>query len=152
MMANGLTVVVMTAVVVLVSRHMRSLTAVAVSSLFYELGFGSYWFVGGLPLALGATFVWTIGEIPSATNGNVFIAERTPETHRSRVNSVVSLACIASGALAPLVAGPIAEARGSAAVWPFVAACALVSAAYQFVIDRLDRRRNPVAVIPAASS
>lgn len=152
MMANGLTVVVMTAVVVLVSRHLRSLTAVAVSSLFYALGFGAYWFVGGLPLAIGATFVWTIGEILSATNGNVFIAERTPETHRSRVNSVVSLAYIVGGALAPLVAGPIASVWGSSAVWPFVAACALVSAAYQFGIDRLDRRRGSTAVIPAASS
>jgi len=142
MMANGLTVVTMTAVVVLVSRRLRSLTAVAVSSLFYALGFGAYWFVGGLPLALGATFVWTIGEILSATNGNAFIAERTPETHRSRVNSAVSFAYIVGSALAPLVAGPIAAARGSAAVWPFVAACALVSAAYQFGIDRLDCRRG----------
>ncbi len=140
MMANGVTVVMMTAVVVAVSKRLRSLSAVAVSSLFYALGFGAYWFVGGLPLALGATSVWTIGEILSATNGNAFIAERSPETHRSRVNSVVSFAYIVGSALAPLVAGPIAASRGSAAVWPFVAVCALVSAAYQFGIDRLDRR------------
>jgi MFS family permease len=151
MMANGVTVVTMTAVVVLVSRRLRSLSAVAVASLFYALGFGAYWFVVGLPLALGATFVWTIGEILSATNGNAFIAERTPETHRSRVNSVVSFSYIVGTALAPLVAGPIAAVRGSAAVWPFVAACALVSAAYQFGIDSLDRRRGSGRAVPAVS-
>jgi MFS family permease len=142
MMVNGVTVVTMTAVVVLVSKRLRSLSAVAVSSLFYAVGFGSYWFVGGLPLAMIATFIWTIGEILGATNGNVFIAERSPETHRSRVNSVISFGYIVGSALAPLAAGPIAASRGSAAVWPFVAVCALVSAAYQFGIDRLDRRRR----------
>jgi MFS family permease len=150
MMANGLTVVAMTAVVVVFSRHLRSLTAVAIASLFYAAGFGAYWFVGGLPLALGATFVWTLGEILGATNGNAFLAERTPESHRSRVNSVVSFGYIAGGALAPLVAGPLAAAKGSASVWPFIALCALVSAGYQFAIDILDSRRGPAGGIPPA--
>jgi MFS family permease len=148
MMANGMTVVTMTAVVVLVSKRLRSLSAVAAASLFYAVGFGSYWFVRGLPLAIIATFVWTIGEILGATNGNAFIAERSPETHRSRVNSVISFGYIVGSAFAPLVAGPIAASKGSAAVWPFVAACAMASAVYQFGIDRLDRRRRAGVIIP----
>lgn len=138
MMTNGLTVVALTALVVLVSRRLRSLSAVALSSAFYAVGFGSYWFVGGLHVAVMATIVWTIGEILGSTNGNAFIAERSPPAFRSRINSAVSFCYIAGNALAPLAAGPIARAYGSTSVWPFVAACALVAAAFMYGVDRLD--------------
>jgi MFS family permease len=139
MMTNGLTVVALTALVVLVSRRLRSLSAVALSSAFYAVGFGSYWFVGGLHVAVIATVVWTVGEILGSTNGNAFIAERSPPAFRSRINSAVSFCYIAGNALAPLAAGPIARTYGSASVWPFVAVCALVSAAFMFGVDRLDK-------------
>ncbi|PKL24906.1 MAG: hypothetical protein CVV47_06345 [Spirochaetae bacterium HGW-Spirochaetae-3] len=145
MMTNGLTVVALTALVVLASRRLRSLTSVAIASLFYAVGFGGYYFVGGIrsgaPLALGATVVWTIGEILGSTNGNAFIAESAPPAFRSRVNSAVSFCYIGGNALAPLVAGPVARSYGSAAVWPFVTVCALASAAYMFAVDRIDRNR-----------
>lgn len=143
MMVNGLTVVALTAVVTLIARRLRALTSVALASVFYAVGFGAYYFVGGIPLALGATVVWTIGEILGSTNGNAFIAERAPPEFRSRVNSAVSFCYIAGNALAPLVAGPLARRYGSAAVWPFVAACAMASAAFMACVDRLDTRRGP---------
>ncbi len=142
MMTNGLTVVVLTAVVVMLSRRLSSLSAVALASVFYSVGFGAYYFVGGVPLALGATVVWTLGEILGSTNGNAFIAERAPPAFRSRINSAVSFSYIAGSALAPLVAGPIARVFGSAAVWPFVAACSLVAAAYMFWVNQLDRKAS----------
>jgi MFS family permease len=142
MMTNGLTVVALTAVVVLFSRRLSSLSAVALASVFYAAGFGAYYFVGSVPLALGATVVWTIGEILGSTNGNAFIAERAPPAFRSRINSAVSFSYIAGSALAPLAAGPIARAYGSAAVWPFVAACSLIAAVYMSVVNRLDRNAS----------
>lgn len=142
MMTNGLTVVALTAVVVLLSRRLSSLSAVALASVFYAVGFGAYYFVGGVPLALSATVVWTLGEILGSTNGNAFIAERAPPAFRSRVNSAVSFSYIAGSALAPLAAGPIAKAYGSTAVWPFVAVCSLVAAAYMYAVNRLDKKAN----------
>ncbi len=142
MMTNGLTVVALTALVVLISRRLRSLSAVALSSVFYAVGFGSYWLVGGLHVAVLATIIWTIGEILGSTNGNAFIAERSPPAFRSRINSAVSFCYIAGNALAPLAAGPIARAYGSSSVWPFVAICALVSAAFMYGVDRLDKNAS----------
>ena len=142
MMTNGLTVVALTAVVVLISRRLSSLSAVALASVFYAVGFGAYFFVGGVPLVLGATVVWTIGEILGSTNGNAFIAERAPPAFRSRINSAVSFSYIAGSALAPLAAGPIARAYGSAAVWPFVAVCSLMAATYMFAVNRLDMKAS----------
>jgi len=154
MMTNGLTVVALTALVVLASRRLRSLASVALASLFYAVGFGAYYLVDGsgygVPLALGATVVWTVGEILGSTNGNAFVAEKAPPAYRSRVNSVVSFSYIAGSALAPLAAGSIARSYGSAAVWPFVAACAALSAAFMYGVDRLDRKAG--ARVTAAGS
>ncbi|MBU0934908.1 MAG: MFS transporter [Spirochaetes bacterium] len=140
MTANGLTVVALTAVVVLFSRRLPSLAAVALASVFYAVGFGAYAFVGGLGLALGATVIWTIGEILGATNGNAFIAERAPPAYRSRINSAISLAYIAGNAAAPLVAGPVSRAYGSHAVWPMIALLSLLSAAITLAIHLIDKR------------
>lgn len=140
MTANGLTVVALTALVVLFSRRLPSLAAVALASVFYAVGFGAYAFVGGLGLALGATVIWTIGEILGATNGNAFIAERAPPAYRSRINSAISLAYIAGNAAAPLVAGPVSRAYGSHAVWPMIALLSLLSAAITLAIHLIDKR------------
>ena len=149
MTANGLTVVLLTGLVIYFSRRLPSLAAVALASVFYAVGFGAYCFVGGLSLAIGATVIWTIGEILGATNGNAFIAERAPPAHRSRINSAVSLAHIAGNALAPLVAGPVSRTFGSAAVWPMVAVLSLVSAIVLLAIHRLDKRHRARIIIPA---
>lgn len=148
MTANGLTVVLLTGLVIYFSRKLPSLAAVALASVFYAAGFGIYRFVGGLPLAIGATVIWTIGEILGATNGNAFIAEHAPPAHRSRINSAVSLAQIAGSAMAPLVAGPVSRSFGSAAVWPMVAVLALVSAIVLLVIHRLDSRTRASLAVP----
>jgi len=150
MTTNGLTVVVLTAFVTWVSRRLPSLAAVAGASVFYAVGFGAYWFVGGLPVALGATALWTVGEILGATNSNAFIAERAPPAHRSRVNSAISLCHIVGNAAAPLAAGPLAKALGSRAVWPFVAVLALASAASMAWVHRFDMRRNGTGAGKAA--
>jgi MFS family permease len=148
MTANGLTVVLLTGLVVFFSRKMPSLAAVALASVFYAVGFGTYRFVGGLPLAIGATVIWTIGEILGATNGNAFIAERAPPAYRSRINSAVSLAHVGGNALAPLVAGPVSRSFGSAAVWPMVAVLSLVSALAVWAIHLQDRRSGIRVAVP----
>lgn len=148
MTANGLTVVLLTGIVVFLSRKMPSLAAVALASVFYAAGFGAYRFVGGLGLAIGATVIWTIGEILGATNGNAFIAERAPPAYRSRINSAVSLAHVVGNALAPLVAGPVSRSFGSAAVWPMVAVLSLVSALAVLAIHRQDSRSRVRLAVP----
>jgi MFS family permease len=148
MTANGLTVVLLTGIVVYFSRKIPSLAAVALASVFYAVGFGAYRFVGGLPLAIGATVIWTIGEILGATNGNAFIAERAPPAYRSRINSAVSLAHVAGNALAPLVAGPVSRSFGSAAVWPMVAVLSLVSALAVLAIHHQDKRNRARLAVP----
>lgn len=139
MSANGLTVVALTIPVMFLAKRMSNLGAIALSSAFYVVGFGSYWFARSLPLVLVSTVVWTVGEILGATSGNAFVAEHAPPAHRSRVNSAVSLAYISGNAAAPLAAGPIARAYGSKAVWPLTGAMSAV-ATVAFIGLRLFER------------
>lgn len=138
MSANGLTVVALTAFVTFASKRMAALAAVALGSTFYALGFGAYFWASTVPLVLAMTVVWTIGEILGATNGNAFIAERSPPAYRSRINSLVSLCYIAGNTVSPLAAGPLMRSLGSAAIWPLIAGLSLLSAAVTYGIHRLD--------------
>jgi len=140
MTTNGLTVVVMTAFVTMLAKRMSNLGAIALSSAFYVVGFGSYWFATGMPLALGVTVVWTLGEILGATSGNAFVAEHAPPAFRSRINSAISLCYIAGNTLAPLAAGAIADRFGTRTVWPVTAAMAVVAVFAFVALDRFDRR------------
>lgn len=142
MTTNGLTVVLLTSLVTLLSRRLPSLAAVSLSYLFYAAGFGGYALsLSALPI-LGMTAFWTVGEILGATNGNAFIAERSPPEFRARINSFISVCHVAGGAMGPLVAGAVSDARGSAAVWPFVAVLSLLSAGFSLFIYRGDTIRS----------
>ncbi|MBN1242743.1 MAG: MFS transporter [Spirochaetales bacterium] len=151
MSVNGLTVVAATALVVLASRRLSSLTAVALGSVFYAAGFGAYGLVAGVPAFLGVTAFWTLGEILGATNGNAFVAERAPDSHRGRVNGVLSLAYVLGGMISPLVAGPLADAFGARAIWAPIAVTSAVGAAGLFALSAWDRARGP-GVRPSLAS
>ncbi len=146
MSVNGLTVVAATALVVLASRRLSSLSAVALGSAFYALGFGAYGVAAGVPAFLGLTAFWTLGEILGATNGNAFVAERAPESHRGRVNGALSLAYVTGGMLSPLVAGPLADAFGARAVWAPIAVTSAVGALALFALSAWNRARGPGSV------
>jgi len=145
MAVNGLTVVLCTIPITLATRRIPTMLGIALSSLIYVFGFGSYAFAQGLPFILGATAFWTLGEILGATNGNAFVAERAAPSHRARINSVVSAGYIAGSALAPLAAGFVTRSWGTRAVWFPVAGVAALTTLGYLALHRVDRRGNRAA-------
>ena len=113
------------------------------------IGFGMLAFLpsaaeGGpfaLGLVLASTFVWTLGEILAATNVNAFIASRSPASHRSRLNSLVSLIAQSGSMLCPLASGGFVAAFGASAVWPAAAALGLAGSGLMLAIYLADRSR-----------
>ncbi len=147
MTANGLTVVACTIPLAFLSRRLSPLACMPIAGMLYAAGFGLLAFLpsgsgaGPLALVLGSTFVWTLGEILAATNVNAFIASRSPASHRSRLNSLVSLIAQSGSMLCPLVSGSFIAARGSAAVWPAAACLGLVGSALMAALYLADRSR-----------
>ena len=142
MAVNGITVVLFTVPMTLLTKRVPTLVGITLSSLIYIVGFGSYTFAHGLPFILGATAFWTLGEILGATNGNAFVAERSAPSHRARINSVISACYIAGSAVAPLASGFITRALGTRAVWLPVAGVAALTTGGYLALHRYDRRRG----------
>ena len=141
MTVNALTVVAFTAPVVGLTRRFRPLTNVALAAALFLVGFGT---LGGgttmlffVPIPL----VWTAGEILSATNVDVYIANHTPASHRGRMNSLAPIIIGAGFALGPMLGGRLVDAAGVAVVWPVTAVVSGVALAILMVLRVVERGR-----------
>lgn len=144
MTTNGLTVVALTALVTLCTRRLSPLLCVSLAGLFYAVGFGLLSFLpigAGIGLVIASTVVWSVGEILSATNVNVYIAARSPSSHRARINSIVSLIGQAGSMLSPVVSGRYIERAGVSAVWPAAALLGAAAALLMLALWAAERTR-----------
>lgn len=126
MTVNAVTVLVMTGTVTRFTIRFGRATNMAAGCWFYVAGFGLYAFSGSLPLFLAATFIWTIGEILLATNGNVFVNQHAPSTHRGRFNSVVSVLTGVGSSLGPFAGGLILRHVSYSVLWAVMVVIAAV--------------------------
>jgi MFS family permease len=126
MSVNALTVLLMTAGVIHVTLHLSRAISMAIGCLFYVVGFGLYAICSSLPAFLGATFIWTIGEILLATNGNVFVNQHAPSTHRARFNSIVSVTTGIGSTLGPFAGGLILAHATYAFLWMVMVGTAIL--------------------------
>ena len=143
MTANGLTVVLFTPLLARLTGALPALCVMAIASLFYSLGFGMLALDPGFLLVMVSTVVWTWGEILSATNLNVFVASKTPSSHRGRVNSLVTVVGNLGSLSAPFISGRIVKASGAAAVWPVAGTVAGIAALLMLGLWLYDRVRGP---------
>ena len=117
MTVNAVTVLVMTAFVTKTTLHQSRSMNMALGALFYVFGFGIYAYGSSLVLFFVATFIWTIGEILLATNGNVFVNQHAPASHRGRFNSIVSVTTGAGSVAGPYVGGLVLISSGFTTLW-----------------------------------
>ncbi len=143
MTANGLTVVLCTPLLARLTGALPALCVMAAASLLYGLGFGMLALNPGFLLVMASTVVWTWGEILSATNLNVFVASKTPSSHRGRVNSLVTVIGNLGSLSAPFISGRIVKASGAAAVWPVAGVVAGIAALLMAGLWLYDRARGP---------
>jgi MFS family permease len=96
----------------------RSRTRVlAISSLFFALGFGLY---GAVETPLGyalAIAIWTLGEIAHLPTFSATVADIAPEQRRGRYQGVADLAWSCSALVGPLVSGAFLSGPGARALW-----------------------------------
>ncbi|HET7838179.1 MAG TPA: MFS transporter [Rectinemataceae bacterium] len=150
MTVNGLTVVAATGLVTWLLGRLKSLACMAVASSLYALGFGMLVLVAAPGLGISgpivvyaSTVVWTLGEIASATNANVFIASRSPLSHRSRMNSLVTWIGNSGSMLCPVLSGAWISGRGAQAIWPICAALGVIGAVLMLLLHSADRSAGP---------
>jgi MFS family permease len=145
MTVNGLTVVLCTLLISRLTAKTPVLLIMAMASLLYSIGFGLLSLPPGFFIVMISTVVWTWGEILSATNINVYIASKTPASHRGRMNSFVSIITNSGSLSAPVIAGAIISAGGSGSIWPLSFFVALAAVALMLGLGAWERSRGPAA-------
>jgi len=145
----SLNAIIVLALSIPIARLFRSkspLSCMAVSGLFYVVGFGilapnldgsAFW---GRAAFVLSTFVWTLGEIVNAVNMGVFVAKHSPENWRGSFQSFTTVFFQAGAALGPLVAGPVIAGLGQSALWIATSALCALWGIGALLLDRWDRR------------
>lgn len=138
---NCIVVVIGTPFLVLVTKRFSPIANMAVSGILYMIGFGLYATTDRLGLFALFVVIWTSGEIVSATNTGVYIANHSPVTHRARFQSIFDIIRGVGQAVGPLAIGYYLVAHTVPQAWILVAGLCLSSACALFVLYRREKKR-----------
>lgn len=138
---NCIVVIVMTTLITSLTKRVRAIYNVALAGVFYAVGFGMLFFARSYWLFLISTIIWTLGEILSATNSSVYIANHTPISHRGRFNSIIHLITGTGFAVSPLIIGGYITQFGVVNVWPIIFALSASSAFCMFLLGLSEKRK-----------
>jgi MFS family permease len=139
---NCIVVVVATPVLVLVTKRNSPLLNMSISGILYMFGFGLYSVANYLAIFYILTVVWTLGEIASATNTGVYIANHSPVTHRARFQSIFDIVQGTGRALGPLTMGYFLMSHTIPEAWRVVGALCLIAAIALIILRRIELKKN----------
>lgn len=142
MTVNGLTVVIFTLILSKITQRLPILIIMVIAALLYAAGFGLLSFQPSLLLVLGSTVIWTWGEILGATNINVYIASRSPQSHRGRISSITSLVSNLGSLSGPILAGQLIKRFSSAFIWKAAPTIAVAAALFLLLLWSHDRAKG----------
>ncbi|MFA7661038.1 MAG: MFS transporter [Anaerovoracaceae bacterium] len=138
---NCVVVVLMTPFLVLFTKRNSPLLNMSISGVLYMLGFGLYGIAGHLAVFYILTAVWTFGEIVSATNTGVYIANHSPVTHRARFQSIFDIVQGTGRAIGPLTMGYFLMSHTIPEAWRVVGIICFIAAVALFVLRRVELKK-----------
>jgi len=145
MTVNAVTVLLLTPIIIALTRKIHAVFNVSLAGLFYVIGFGAVYWATNLWVFLITTMVWTVGEILSSTNANAYISSHSPQSHRGRINSILPLVYGSGFALSPVLMGQFIEWQGIKSVWPLIMLLSGVGAALMAMLGISEVRREKIA-------
>lgn len=132
MSVNAIVVVAFTVVIIHLTRKNKAIFNIALAGIFYAIGFGMLYYAQHYKFFVISTVIWTTGEILSATNQGVYIANHTPMSHRGRVNSILPIIGGAGNAIGPRVMGSYIKGKEVRMAWPFIFVLSIVAALFMY--------------------
>lgn len=122
MTVNAVAVVVLTPAITWATRRLSTGTCLAMGGILFAIGLGGYGATRTMSGVVALVLVWTLGELLTATNARVFVAELAPAAQRGRLGALLEVAHETGFGVGPIVAGYIIAHHGLDALWPCVAA------------------------------
>ena len=140
MAVNGVAVILLTPLIVRLTKKINSATCVAMGIGLYSFAFGIYIFCSDFFWFVLAAVVWSVGEILSVTNSKVFIAERAAPSQRGRYNILLDISYEAGFGLGPGFMGKVITSFGMMYTWIIIVAVAISSSLAIFVIGTFGKQ------------
>ncbi len=137
---NGLVVITCTPLVTKLIEGKRDLYKNVLGGLLYMIGFGGFAFATGKWGFVLCCFIFTIGEIIVTISFMPFLANRTPASHRGRINAILPLIMGMGRAFGPLIMGYVIQASSIEAGWQLVGVVMLVGVVCMKGLDLIDLR------------
>jgi MFS family permease len=142
MSTNALTVVLCSTLVTSITSKFKSIYNISLAGIFYAIGFGMIFFVNSISLLILSTFIWTIGEILSAVNTKVFVADNTPASHRGRFNAIIDTISGTGFALGPWITGILLNNFELKWMWALSFLIAGIGAVLMYSLHIFESRDN----------
>lgn len=127
MSTNAITVLVATPFLTHWTRRRSATDAIVLCGLLYAVGFGITGYLTSMWPLLGATVVWTLGEVLISTNSGVYLAALSPVNYRARFSSLSGIAFAVGGALGTWLAGWYLQNSTHRTLWLWVAIASLIA-------------------------
>jgi len=143
-MINCVEVIVLTTFLAYLTRRIRSAVNVALSGIFFAIGFGMLYVTRNFWMFALSTFIWTIGEIIHATNVGVYIANHTPISHRGRFSAIIQIISGIGHAVSPYVMGSFIAQNGVTQVWPVIFVLSIASAGAMLLLGLSQKKPDLV--------
>lgn len=140
MSTNALTVVLCSTVITSLTSKFKSIYNISLAGIFYAVGFGMIFFVNSILLLILSTFIWSIGEILTAVNTKVFIADNTPASHRGRFNAIIETISGTGFAMGPWVTGLLLNQFEIRWMWAVSFAAAAIGAAFMYSLHLFESK------------
>ncbi len=142
MAINGLVVVTMTTIITAVTKDLRPILNITLAGLFFSIGFGMLFLAKTFSFFVISTIIWTIGEILSATNSGVYIANHTPMSHRGRFNAVIPLITGTGFAVGPFMMGLFIRNKEVNTAWLLVLFLGLLASTFMYLLYLNEKRKE----------
>ncbi|MCE5257327.1 MAG: MFS transporter [Spirochaetaceae bacterium] len=138
MTLNAVLVIIFSTSVMSLTKKWKPINAVALSGLFFAVGFGMIGFAHNVWMIYLSTVIWTFGEIINATNDGAYVANHTPISHRGRFHAVLPLIGGIGGTISPAVMGKVIDDHSLAVVWPLIGAIAAIASLLIWILGRVE--------------
>ncbi|KGE18722.1 MFS transporter [Paenibacillus wynnii] len=143
MTINAMCVIILTTLILSITKKITAINSIAIGAIFYGLGFGILglldYSTNFIIVAL-STILWTVGEILIQTNINLYIASRVPDTHQGRFNGLLLFVGCLGYTISPYLTGIFINNIDIENVWLIISAFSLIYSLCMLFLLYLEKR------------
>lgn len=139
---NALIVIFLTPIITKLLMKKNSLRKIFYGGILYMIGFGLPGFIANMPFMYAAVLILTLGEITVTISRSPFVANRTPASHRGRMNAVLPIIIGLGYTIGPLITGKLIITSGIKETWRIVGLVMAVFSIFDLMLERYDAKTS----------